>query len=104
MYILFLEVFAKGWHCMNNQTLALKALSKYVNTAILIRLNEYEGSVAAKLEKVIEGDLVLCRNLVGIDIPDHSRFDFSKSFIAIVAPSFEGKTQFAFVLKHVRPF
>ena len=103
MYFLFLEVFSRPLHNSQNQGLASAALSKYIFTANLIRSNGYEGSVADKLEKVIAGDFDFCKTLVGIEDSDRLRYDFSKSFVAIAAPSFEGKTQFAFVLKKARP-
>ena len=61
MYFLFLEVFSRPLHISENQGLASAALSKYINTANLIRSNGYEGSsVADKLEKVIAGDFDFC--------------------------------------------
>ena len=58
---LFLEVFSRPLHISENQGLASAALSKYINTANLIRSNGYEGSsVADKLEKVIAGDFDFC--------------------------------------------
>lgn len=42
------------------------------------------------------------KGLLGIDA-DNESYKFSKAFIAIAAPSLEGKTQFAFLLKRIRP-
>ena len=63
--------------------------------------NGFERSVAANLEKIIADDFELCKNLAGLSAD--SQIDFTKAFVAIAAPSFEGKTQFAFVLKEARP-
>ena len=79
------------------------ALLKYILTARLIRSNGFENSIASKLEDIIAGDFELCKTLVGIEDSDRLRYDFSKSFVAIAAPSLEGKTQFAFVLEKARP-
>lgn len=101
-FILFIEVIAEPFRSSENQKLASTALSNYIKTASLIRSsNGYERSIAANLEKIIAGDFELCKNLAGMSA--NSQNDFTKAFVAIAAPSFEGKTQFAFVLKEARP-
>lgn len=52
------------------------------------------------LESIIAGDFDTLRQIVGAE--DDS-MDFSKAFVAVAAPSLEGKTQMAFVLEKVRP-
>lgn len=105
MCLLFLEVSAGQWHSMNNQAIPLCSLKlhTYTQTASLIRLNGYEGSIASKLKKAIAGDMELCEKLLGIEENAKSLYNFSKSFVAIAAPSLEGKTQFAFILEKTRP-
>ena len=78
------------------------ALKSYVDTAKVIRANDFENSVADKLEKIICGDLELLKSVIGLKARENT-YDLSKAFITLAAPSLEGKTQFAFVLEKIRP-
>ena len=72
----------------------------------MIRSNGFENSISAHLENILAGDLELLKQLVGLTT-NHgfltSPYNFSKSFVAIAAPSLEGKTQLAFLLEKARP-
>ena len=78
------------------------ALKCYVDTAKIIRSTNYEGSVADKLECIIDGDFDLLKRQVGLK-DDDTTYDLSKAFITLAVPSLEGKTQLAFVLEKIRP-
>ena len=79
------------------------ALRGFVDTAEIIRKYSYEESIASKVEQILLGNEDVLKELVDGLNSERVTYDFSKSFIALAAPSLEGKTQFAFLLKHVRP-
>jgi hypothetical protein len=81
----------------------LEALNDYETIARMIRFdqNEYKKSKLHELEKLLYDP----HNYFHINRSSHNsdNLDFSSCFVALAAPSMEGKTQSAFVFEDVRP-
>ena len=93
---LFLEFVNVG--CTDN---VKKALDDYIQTSEKILQANFENSPLEALEKIIldpKGNIKLCAGVPNID-----PLNLDEAFIALIAPSFAGKTQSAFVMRTVRP-
>ena len=87
---------------INRDEKVTRALEHFIRSARLIRSAEYENSHLDKLDILLSDPQSFVSNyfqnaLSGLIV------DASRSFVALAAPSMEGKTQSDFVFTRVRP-
>ena len=86
------------------KSVAKTALNEFCETGEIIRTTNYEETMTCFIEKILLGDfdaLNNCLKMKGNDILTEDSLD--GTFVALAAPSLEGKTQTAFTLKNVLP-
>ena len=77
------------------------ALENYIATSENIIKVDFDNSPFDALEKLILDPITNIKLCAGA--PEYDPNGFNKTFIALIAPSFSGKTQSAFVMRKVRP-
>ena len=78
-----------------------KELEEYIQTSESILQAKYEGTPLEALEKLILNPAENIKLCAGV--PEIDDLNLERTFIALIAPSFAGKTQSAFVMRNVRP-
>ena len=76
-------------------------LEEYIQTSESILQAKYEGSPLEALERIILNPAENIKLCAGV--PEIDGLNLERTFIALIAPSFAGKTQSAFVMRNVRP-
>ena len=81
-----------------------RALGAFCETGRIIRSTDYNETVLCSIEKILSGDLNTLNSHLGRKHPDLlTDQSLNGTFIALAAPSLEGKTQSAFVFEDVLP-
>ncbi|NBO24522.1 MAG: hypothetical protein EBU93_04745, partial [Chlamydiae bacterium] len=82
---------------------AQKALREYIENAKKIMSCSYENSQYDILQKMLSNQQECCKQLFPSMFKEEKIISVESAFIALAAPSFEGKTQSAFITDKVKP-
>lgn len=101
----FIYLFFIDYKHIVQQDVCKVALEGYIESGRTIRNGEnFNGTPLDILEKIILSPETTLKNKDYFDSPPElNEKHVEKTFIALVAPSFSGKTQSAFSMKQVRP-
>lgn len=79
-----------------------KVLREFCKTGKIIRETGYEKTMMSKIEKILCGDVEVLNDLLKA-IEPFTDESLDGTFVALAAPSLEGKTQSAFVFEDILP-